>query len=681
MVRLNKFMVLVAVGAAVGSMGCGGGGGGSDRGKSTAAVSSAVPQLPQGRAEHTATLLPSGDIFIAGGLDASGQPVATTYIVSPSAVRSGPTLSDARVGHSATLLTTGEVLVAGGASDAAISSALASTELFDPVTGTVSSGPALVQPRARHLAFSYSTAAGEQVVLAGGVSANTAAGPQLLSSAELFDVAANTVSALPGALPAAQLDAEAARLDTGSFLVVSGEGANGPAGAAVYDPATKSFSPVTMVASRSGAAVASKGREVLVAGGQSAVGVEDTSEVFDSATKTFAQGKRLTNDRRDARAVILGQEIVLVGGRDGVGAVGDVERVAGASLGQATITAFTALQTPRFSHTATAVSGTKAFVVGGYDAQGNVLASVEAVDLAAKPTTGSGTLTTPRPIGTTTPGITPGTTITPPTTVPPTTTTPPTTGGSGGLGGLLGGLLGGGSGSGSGSSIGSTLLNAALQAAVQTLTSNPGGGFSGFMSGFMQNLMNNLLGSGSGSSGGLGGLLSGLLGGSSGGSSGSSSGGLSGLLSGLLGGSSGGSSGSSSGGLSGILSSLLGSLGGGSSGSSGSSGGLGGLLSGLFGGGSGSSSGSTPPAAPAPAVTGMTPTSGPVGTVVTLTATNLGATVGVRFNGVAGTITSATRAASGVVTIVVPCPAGATTGMVTISTGGVQANAGVFTVQ
>ena len=61
-----------------------------------------------------------------------------------------------------------------------------------------------------------------------------------------------------------------------------------------------------------------------------------------------------------------------------------------------------------------------------------------------------------------------------------------------------------------------------------------------------------------------------------------------------------------------------------------------------------------------PTLTSLSPTSGPVGTVVTITGTNFGATKGtstVTFNG-----TSATPTTWSATSIVVPVPAGATTG-------------------
>ena len=80
----------------------------------------------------------------------------------------------------------------------------------------------------------------------------------------------------------------------------------------------------------------------------------------------------------------------------------------------------------------------------------------------------------------------------------------------------------------------------------------------------------------------------------------------------------------------------------------------------------------------APALTSLSPTSGPVGTSVTITGTNFGATQGtstVKFNGVSATPTSWSGTS-----IVVPVPVGALTGSVIVTVSGAASNALPFTV-
>src|SRR2546426_11602995 len=61
-------------------------------------------------------------------------------------------LTTPRYSHSATRLANGTVLVAGGNNWFLSPSELATTEGFDPSTGTFSAGPAMLPPRDKHTA-------------------------------------------------------------------------------------------------------------------------------------------------------------------------------------------------------------------------------------------------------------------------------------------------------------------------------------------------------------------------------------------------------------------------------------------------------------------------------------------------------------------------------------------------
>ncbi len=68
-----------------------------------------------GRAAHSATLLPSGKVLVAGGdLYLTAQTSAEIYDPGSDTWTAVPSLSTARYGHAATLLPNGKVLVAGG---------------------------------------------------------------------------------------------------------------------------------------------------------------------------------------------------------------------------------------------------------------------------------------------------------------------------------------------------------------------------------------------------------------------------------------------------------------------------------------------------------------------------------------------------------------------------------------
>ncbi|HEY2531401.1 MAG TPA: Ig-like domain-containing protein, partial [Xanthobacteraceae bacterium] len=101
------------------------------------------------RAGHTATLLPSGKILVAGGSDSGGNVAnVAPYNAVGSAELYDPTtgswsatgsLAVPRFNHTATLLQNGKVLVAGGTtgtgSNIDINNDLSSAEIYDPASG------------------------------------------------------------------------------------------------------------------------------------------------------------------------------------------------------------------------------------------------------------------------------------------------------------------------------------------------------------------------------------------------------------------------------------------------------------------------------------------------------------------------------------------------------------------
>ena len=80
---------------------------------------SSTGSLHTGRYSHTATLLPGGQVLVAGGSDSNLTPLSSAELYDPAAGNWSVTGSMAKIReyHTATLLPNGKVLVAGGSSD------------------------------------------------------------------------------------------------------------------------------------------------------------------------------------------------------------------------------------------------------------------------------------------------------------------------------------------------------------------------------------------------------------------------------------------------------------------------------------------------------------------------------------------------------------------------------------
>ena len=133
--------------------------------------------LVTARVQHTATLLPTGKVLVAGGAFTSSaelyDPAAGTWTTTAS-------LSTARGRHTATLLPSGQVLVTGGQSSPTVF--LSSAELYDPTQGTAIWTATASMSAARRFHTATLLPTGKVLVTGGSPDGTT-----FLSSAELYD--------------------------------------------------------------------------------------------------------------------------------------------------------------------------------------------------------------------------------------------------------------------------------------------------------------------------------------------------------------------------------------------------------------------------------------------------------------------------------------------------------------
>lgn len=177
--------------------------------------------LIDGRFGHTATLLPGGDVLIAGGRvgpDSITLEYAERWQLSAGTFVSAG-YSQSRGGHAATLLADGRVLVAGGFSreTAGETAALADVDLYAVAEDSWAYGSSLAQPR---LFAAAAPLVDQGVLLLGGdVDAP-------LAAVELFSPLDDSWQRLPS-LVTPRLALAAVALMDGRVLVLGGDGGTG----------------------------------------------------------------------------------------------------------------------------------------------------------------------------------------------------------------------------------------------------------------------------------------------------------------------------------------------------------------------------------------------------------------------------------------------------------------------
>jgi WD40 repeat protein len=327
----------------------------------------------------TATTLPDGRVLIAGVFaGAKGDISASTELYDPKTGTFSPTGSmiTARVDPSATLLSDGRVLIAGGYDTKTVS--LASAELYDPKTGTFSPTGSMTTARGVPTATQLSDG---RVLIAGGYdSTGDITAGKILTSAELYDPKTGTFSPT-GSMTAARLGETATALSDGLVLIAGGGGDSAGkvilASAELYDPKTGTFSPTgSMATARSSdtATVLSDG-SVLIAGGYDSTGPLASAELYDPKTGTFGPTGSMATARASSTATALADGSVLIaGGYDSTGPLASAELY---DPGTGTFSPTGSMTTARIIPTATALSDGRVLIVGGGDSSGKQLASAE----------------------------------------------------------------------------------------------------------------------------------------------------------------------------------------------------------------------------------------------------------------------------------------------------------------
>jgi hypothetical protein len=336
-------------------------------------VPTAAP-MSVARSGQTATLLPDGQVLVAGGA------TATAELYDPATRTFAPTgsMSVARPGATATRLPDGDVLVAGGCCEHANRN-LASAELYDPGTRVWTTTGSMHFPRSGHTATLLPDG---RVLVDGGACNGVAYGCDFSSfyaaqrSAEIYDPTTGAWSDT-GRMQVGREFQTATRLRDGTVLVAGGftscddDFCSDLAKSELYDPASGKWTATGSMhsAREQHTATLLPGGLVLVSGGLNEGGyrnggrTEASAELYDPSTGTWSSTASMDSARYGHTATLLKNGWVLVSGGQTDGAeIYEPPARTWVSPG--------AMGTARTDHTATLLGDGRVLVTGGVGPDG-----------------------------------------------------------------------------------------------------------------------------------------------------------------------------------------------------------------------------------------------------------------------------------------------------------------------
>ena len=322
----------------------------------------ATGSMNKARIFHTATLLNSGKVLIAGGfliVGAGWLADAELFDSGTSSFAATGAMGTGRYGHTATLLDSGQVLIAGGQISAYGFTSTA--ELFDGTSAFSSTG-AMTTARGQHSATRLNSG---NVLIAGGYylqgpAADSSWTSVPLSSAELFD-GTSTFTAT-GSMAAERYTYTATLLNSGQVLIAGG--GSDRTSCELFDGTSTFTSTGPMTVARGGhtATLLNSGKVLITGGLSGSSSGSSSAELFDGIS-TFAATGAMTMARQGHTATLLGSGKVLVAG--GYGSSTDVQPSAELFDGTSSFAAISPMGIARASHTATLLGSTKVLVTGG----------------------------------------------------------------------------------------------------------------------------------------------------------------------------------------------------------------------------------------------------------------------------------------------------------------------------
>ena len=330
------------------------------------------------RAGHTAVLLASGYVLVAGGTN-NNSPLASSelYNYGSGTWSSTGSMNVARVSARAVLLANGNVLTMGGCiSSDCLGSTTTSAEIYNPSTGKWTTTGSMVKARAEFVAVLLSSG---KVLVAGGCTSYDANGClAVTTAAELYNPSTGKWSST-GALRAARMAMTATVLTNGNALIAGGQTAASDAlgSSELYNPTTGTFSLTgRMITPRSGhtATLLTSGL-VLMAGGENVNGISTSkAELYNSTTGTYSSTGSLPSNRQEHAAVLLSSGKVLVSGGNNVTSTNTTVLASCATYNPTTgtWTSASSMSNARVDHSLILLTTGHALAAGGDNANGEL---------------------------------------------------------------------------------------------------------------------------------------------------------------------------------------------------------------------------------------------------------------------------------------------------------------------
>lgn len=287
-------------------------------------------RLKVARQSHSSITLLNGNVFVHGGFGVAASRSAEIYDAlsdSFTMTREAPRVP--RASHSLSLLKDGRVLIVGGWSNETGlftgMDATSTVEIYDPVKQTFQRTASLRLPRASHRATVLSDG---RVLVTGGYTPRGS-----LTSVEIFDPIREEWTLVRGRMQVGRSAHSAVLLRDGRVFIAGGFDANQASGSVeIFDPQTGFFDPIadSMTVPRGDheTLLLSDGKIVIFGGrdrispmsGENASEEQnyDTAEIYDPVSNLFTQLSKKMEFKRVAFTVtpVGSDKFLILGGQD-----------------------------------------------------------------------------------------------------------------------------------------------------------------------------------------------------------------------------------------------------------------------------------------------------------------------------------------------------------------------------